>query len=105
MSILNNLFGRILASGAAIKEKLSAVMGVPLLGLDALSSTGYGPEAALSILLPLGGMGFYHRGHAKPYWYEYLLHNVHAEGLRALLLMDQDSDIIVIHSPWYLHDT
>jgi amino acid transporter len=31
--------------------------GIPIFGLDALSSAGYGPEAALTILLPLGVMG------------------------------------------------
>ena len=35
-------------------------MGVPLLGLDSLASTGYGPEAALSILIPLGAMGLHY---------------------------------------------
>jgi amino acid transporter len=33
------------------------VTGVPVLGLDALASTGYGPEAALTILAPLGVLG------------------------------------------------
>jgi amino acid transporter len=31
--------------------------GVPVLGLDALSSAAYGPEAALTLLLPLGALG------------------------------------------------
>ena len=31
--------------------------GIPMLGLDALSSSAYGPEAALTILLPLGAAG------------------------------------------------
>lgn len=31
--------------------------GIPLLGLDALSSAAYGPEAALTVLIPLGAAG------------------------------------------------
>jgi len=31
--------------------------GVSVFGLDALSSAGYGPEAALTILIPLGVAG------------------------------------------------
>ncbi len=32
---------------------------MPVLGLDALASTAYGPEAALTILIPLGVAGLY----------------------------------------------
>ena len=57
MSLLGKILGRRLASWEGAKEKLSVLTGVPVLGLDALASTGYGPEAALTILLPLGVMG------------------------------------------------
>jgi amino acid transporter len=57
MSLLGKLFGRPLASSEAQKEKINAWTGVPVLGLDALASTGYGPEAGLTILLPLGLLG------------------------------------------------
>ncbi|MGD0399166.1 MAG: APC family permease [Syntrophobacteraceae bacterium] len=57
MSLLDKLFGRPLASSEAQKEKINAWTGVPVLGLDALASTGYGPEAGLTILLPLGLLG------------------------------------------------
>ena len=60
MSLLDKIFGRMLASKEAIKQKITAAMGVPLLGLDSLASTGYGPEAALAILLPLGVGGLYY---------------------------------------------
>jgi amino acid transporter len=33
------------------------VQGIPIFGLDGLSSAAYGPEAALSLLIPLGLMG------------------------------------------------
>ncbi len=57
MSVLDKILGRRLASSEAQKEKLSVWTGVPVLGLDALASTGYGPEAGLTILLPLGMLG------------------------------------------------
>ena len=31
--------------------------GIPIFGLDALSSAAYGPEAALTLLIPLGMAG------------------------------------------------
>ena len=57
MSLLGKLLGRRLATWEGAKQKLSVFTGVPVLGLDALASTGYGPEAALAILLPLGVRG------------------------------------------------
>src|SRR6202041_3065893 len=33
------------------------IAGIPVFGLDALSSAAYGPEAALTLLIPLGLMG------------------------------------------------
>lgn len=38
-------------------EQIGPAAGIPIFGLDALSSAGYGPEAALTILLPLGVLG------------------------------------------------
>jgi amino acid transporter len=57
MSLLGKILGRRLATWEAANQRLSVLTGVPVLGLDALASTGYGPEAALTILLPLGVMG------------------------------------------------
>ena len=51
------LFGRPLANTEAEENKVSVWAGLPLLGLDALSSAAYGPEAALTILIPLGAAG------------------------------------------------
>jgi len=51
------LFGRRLASAEEEENKIGTLAGVPVLGLDALSSAAYGPEAALTLLLPLGAMG------------------------------------------------
>jgi amino acid transporter len=49
--------GPSLASKDEEKQKVGPVSGIPMLGLDALSSAAYGPEAALTILLPLGIAG------------------------------------------------
>ncbi len=57
MPLLDKILGRPLASSEREKESLSVWTGVPVLGLDALASTGYGPEAALTILAPLGLVG------------------------------------------------
>lgn len=57
MSFRSKVLGKRLTSSDGAKEKLSAVAGIPVLGLDALASTGYGPEAALTALLPLGAVG------------------------------------------------
>jgi amino acid transporter len=56
-SVLNFLFGRPLSSDEDVKEEIRSSTGVPVFGLDALSSAGYGPEAALTILIPLGIAG------------------------------------------------
>jgi amino acid transporter len=54
MSLRRLLFGRPLRSGEQEAEKIGPLRGVPLLGLDALASASYGPEAALTVLLGLG---------------------------------------------------
>lgn len=40
----------------------------------------------------------------EAHWYEYLLHNVHAARLRALLFLKRDQRTIVITTPWYLRE-
>jgi len=57
MGLVNALFGRPLASSEDEGERISPLQGIPTFGLDALSSAAYGPEAALTILLPLGLLG------------------------------------------------
>ncbi len=57
MSLADKILGRPLAIEERSKESLSIWTGVPVLGLDGLASTGYGPEAALTILVPLGLVG------------------------------------------------
>src|ERR1700690_1142081 len=57
MPILDLLLGRPLASDEARAEEIGATAGIPIFGLDALSSAAYGPEAALTLLIPLGAAG------------------------------------------------
>ncbi len=49
--------GRPLATSEQGKEAIGVSAGVPFLGLDALASAAYGPEAALTILMPAGLAG------------------------------------------------
>src|SRR5271154_370324 len=57
MANLNFLFGRPLATSEERAEHIGPAAGIPIFGLDALSSAAYGPEAALTLLIPLGLMG------------------------------------------------
>jgi len=57
MSVLDLLLGKPLASDQARAECIGTAAGIPIFGLDALSSAAYGPEAALTLLIPLGSMG------------------------------------------------
>ena len=56
-NIQNLLFGRPLATSEERAEHIGPIAGIPIFGLDALSSAAYGPEAALTLLIPLGAMG------------------------------------------------
>lgn len=56
-SIRDLLFGRPLASHEEGEQRVGPVAGIPMLGLDALSSAAYGPEAAMTLLVPLGAAG------------------------------------------------
>jgi amino acid transporter len=57
MSLIDTILGHPLASNEADKQRIGSAAGVPTFGLDALSSAAYGPEAALTVLLPLGAWG------------------------------------------------
>jgi hypothetical protein len=54
MSLSEVLLGRPLRSEEQEAQKIGPSKGVPVLGLDALASAAYGPEAALTILIALG---------------------------------------------------
>lgn len=57
MSLLDRLIGRPLASGEEPAQRVNVPNGVAVFGLDALGSAAYGPEAALTILIPVGILG------------------------------------------------
>jgi amino acid transporter len=57
MNLTNLIFGRPLSNTEARGERLGAKAGIPVFGLDALSSAAYGPEAALFLLIGLGAAG------------------------------------------------
>lgn len=57
MDIVDLLFGMPLATEDEKAERIGPAKGIPIFGLDALSSAAYGPEAALTLLIPLGMMG------------------------------------------------
>ncbi len=54
MAISDWLFGRRLATLEEEHQRVGVLAGIPMLGLDALASAAYGPEAALTLLIPLG---------------------------------------------------
>jgi len=60
MSVLDILLGKPLATSDERAEEIGTSAGIPIFGLDALSSAAYGPEAALTLLIPLGAAGVAH---------------------------------------------
>src|SRR5580698_2719559 len=54
MAISNVLFGKPLATSAEHDEHIGVAAGIPIFGLDGLTSAAYGPEAAMTLLIPLG---------------------------------------------------
>ena len=60
MSFFDMLFGKPLASSDAHHEHIGVAAGIPIFGLDGLTSAAYGPEAAMSLLIPLGAWGVQH---------------------------------------------
>ena len=56
-SFLRLILGRPLANRELSERKLGAFDAVAAMGLDALGSSSYGPEAALTVLIPLGAAG------------------------------------------------
>jgi len=59
MPLSDLLLGKPLKSSDERAERIGPVTGVPIFGLDALSSAGYGPEAALTLLISLGAAGLH----------------------------------------------
>jgi amino acid transporter len=63
MSLREVLLGRPLRSEEQEAQKIGPLRGIPVLGLDALASASYGPEAALTVLMTLGASA---SGHIAP---------------------------------------
>lgn len=60
MSFFDLVVGKPLATSEERAEHIGPIAGIPVFGLDALSSAAYGPEAALTLLIPLGFAGIQH---------------------------------------------
>jgi amino acid transporter len=57
MSLTDSLIGKPLATSEERAEHIGVAAGIPIFGLDALTSAAYGPEAAMTLLIPLGLAG------------------------------------------------
>jgi amino acid transporter len=57
VNILDLLVGKPIRTSDERAEQIGPTQGIPIFGLDGLSSAAYGPEAALSLLIPLGLLG------------------------------------------------
>jgi amino acid transporter len=57
MNIIDLIVGKPLKTSDERAEQIGPAAGIPIFGLDALSSAAYGPEAALTLLIPLGLIG------------------------------------------------
>ena len=57
MNLLDLVVGKPIKTSDERAEQIGPAQGIPIFGLDALSSAAYGPEAALSLLIPLGLLG------------------------------------------------
>src|SRR5580693_4677263 len=57
MDILDLVVGKPIKTSDERAEQIGPTQGIPIFGLDALSSAAYGPEAALTLLIPLGLLG------------------------------------------------
>src|ERR1700743_2928921 len=60
MSLFDVVVGKPLATTEERAEHIGPIAGIPGFGLDAPSSAAYGPEAALTLLIPLGLAGIQH---------------------------------------------
>jgi amino acid transporter len=57
MNLLDLVVGKPIRTSDERAEQIGPTQGIPIFGLDGLSSAAYGPEAALSLLIPLGLLG------------------------------------------------
>src|ERR1700758_1454412 len=57
MSLTDSIIGKPLATSEERAEHIGVAAGIPIFGLDGLTSAEDGPEAAMTLLMPLGGGG------------------------------------------------
>jgi amino acid transporter len=57
VKVTDLLIGKPLATSEAHNEHIGVAAGIPIFGLDGLTSAAYGPEQAMSLLIPLGLVG------------------------------------------------
>src|SRR5271165_5966539 len=57
MNLIDLIVGKPLKTSDERGEQIGVSAGIPIFGLDALSSAAYGPEAALTLLIVLGSAG------------------------------------------------
>src|ERR1700722_9425238 len=57
MNISDLILGKPIPTSDERAEQIGPAQGIPIFGLDALSSAAYGPEAALTLLIPVGLLG------------------------------------------------
>src|ERR1700721_2700329 len=57
MSLTDSIIGKPLATSEERAEHIGVAAGIPIFGLDGLTSAAYGPEAAMTLLIPLGMAG------------------------------------------------
>lgn len=61
-SVADLVLGRRLANREFKERRIGAFEGLPAMGLDGLGSSAYGPEAALTVLIPLGAASLHYIG-------------------------------------------
>jgi hypothetical protein len=109
MNLADLLLGRPLATEDEKAQRIGPVKGIPIFGLDALSSAAYGPEAALTLLIPLGMAGI---AYILPIsisivvllgivYFSYR-QTIDSSVLKALLYFQGGQRISVISIPWHL---
>jgi amino acid transporter len=57
VKVTDIVIGKPLATSEAQNEHIGVAAGIPIFGLDGLTSAAYGPEQAMSLLIPLGLIG------------------------------------------------
>ncbi|MGA2992074.1 MAG: hypothetical protein ABSD88_16480 [Candidatus Korobacteraceae bacterium] len=57
MDIIDLVVGKPIKTSDKRAEQIGPAQGIPIFGLEALSLAAYGPEAALSLLIPVGLLG------------------------------------------------